>query len=212
MMERSWGSVTALGLATFVVGSLGMVVLCGCLGGQSRIAAASWDPDSAADQAMKELDKDGDGQLSAEELDAAPGLKYCVKQIDADKNGKLSREEVYDRVKLYQDMRVGLMAFTCQVRYKGKPLANATVRLVPEPFLGGVAKPSSGTTTRQGHAQLKAEGEDVPAAAIGMFRVEITSPDVQIPAQYNTKTTLGVEVSPVTNPYQTGPIVFDLKD
>jgi hypothetical protein len=212
MMERSWKPVTAVSLAAVLVVALGVVALTGCLGRQSRIAAASWDPDTAADEAMAQLDKDSDGQISAEELDAAPGLKYCVKQLDADENGKLSRQEVYDRIKLYQDMKVGLSAFTLQVKYKKRPLANATVRLVPEPFLGDVVKPSSGTTTRQGHVQLIAEGEDVPAAGIGMFRVEITSPDVKIPAKYNTETTLGVEVSPVTDPYQSGPITFDLKE
>jgi hypothetical protein len=212
MMERSWKPVTAVSLAAVVVVALGMVVLTGCLGRQSRIAAASWDPDTAADDAMTQLDKDGDGQLSAEELDAAPGLKYCVKQLDVDENGKLSRQEVYDRIKLYQDLKVGLADFSCQVFYKKRPLANATVKLVPEPFLGEVVKPAVGTTTRGGQVQVIAEGEDNPGAAIGMFRVEITSPDVKIPAKYNTATTLGVEVSPVTNPYQSGPITFRLEE
>jgi hypothetical protein len=65
---------------------------------------------------------------------------------------------------------------------------------------------------RGGQVQVITEGEDNPGAPIGMFRVEITSPDVKIPAKYNTETTLGVEVSPVTNPYQSGPITFDLKE
>jgi hypothetical protein len=212
MMERTWKPATAVSLAAVVVVALGMVVLTGCLGRQSRIAAASWDPDTAADDAMTQLDKDGDGQLSAEELDAAPGLKYCVKQLDADENGKLSRQEVYDRIKLYQDLKVGLADFSCQVFYKKKPLANATLRLVPEPFLGAVVKSAVGTSMRGGQVRVITEGEDNPGAPIGMFRVEITSPDVKIPAKYNTETTLGVEVSPVTNPYQSGPITFDLKD
>jgi hypothetical protein len=187
-----------------------MVVLNGCFGGQSRIPAAEWDPESMADKAMADLDKDGDGQLSEEELNAAPGLKDCLKRIDEDGNGMLSRQEVLDRIALYKEMRVGLTAFSCMVTKNKRPLANATVRLVPEPFLGGVPKVSTGTSSRSGHVQLIAEGEDVPAAAVGMFRVEITSTDTEIPAKYNTETTLGVEVAPVTKPDVTGSITYEV--
>ena len=36
----------------------------------------------------------------------------------------------------------------------------------------------------------------------GMYRVEITSPSIKIGKKYNEETTLGVEVSPFTNPFE----------
>ena len=192
-------SDSRIGRRRLLVAAL-IVVAGGCSAAPSRVSAPDWDPDESADQAIADLDKDGDGLLSMEELSAAPGLKYCVEELDTDRDKKLSREEIYARIKLYQDMRGGLASFTCKVTLNGRPLGNATVRLVPEPFLGDVIEPAVGTTTRSGHAQPTAESADVAATRIGMYRVEITSPDVDIPVRYNTQTTLGVEVAAVTDP------------
>ena len=50
-----------------------------------------------------------------------------------------------------------------------------------------------------------------PVVPVGMYRVEITSPDTQIPAKFNTKTTLSVEVSAADDPYHQGPVIFQLR-
>ena len=185
----------------------------GCMGRPSRVDAPDWDPDQAADQAIADLDTNGDGLLSMEELDAAPGLKYCAEGIDAegDKDGKLSRDEIYQRVKLYADTGVGLKAFAAHVTLNGRPLVGATVRLVPEPFLGGAVEPNETVSKDGGQVSFKAEGINMSVAKVGMYRVEITSPDVEIPAEYNSKTTLGLEISPVTDAYHQGAVVFHLK-
>jgi len=164
-----------------------------------------------AKRAIVELDKDGDGKLSMEELDAAPGLKYCAKQLDTDGDGSLSQDEIKARISLYQKMKVGLTAFECTVLYNKRPLVGAKVRLVPEPFLGDVIKPLESVSKKGGQVGFAAEGINMSVVPIGMYRVEITSTDVEIPDKYNVNTTLGVEVSAVTDPYHQGPVVFQLK-
>jgi EF hand domain-containing protein len=189
------------------------MILGGCMGKPARIDAPDWEPEQSADQAIASLDADGDGMLSMEELDAAPGLKYCAKGLDAegDKDGKLSRDEIYARIELYQKSRTGLKAFSCNVTLDGKPLSGATVRLVPEPFMGDAVEPNEGVSDKGGQARFQDEKINMSLAKIGMYKVEITSPDVTIPTMYNSATTLGVEILPVTDPYHQGPVVFHLK-
>jgi hypothetical protein len=196
--------------ALIIVAGLGSA---GCTDDPSRLAAPNWDPAGMATQAMADLDNDGDGKLYLEELEAAPGLKYCAKLLDAEGNGdgSLSREEIVARLTLYRKMRVGLTAFDCRVMLNKRPLVGAKVRLVPEPFLGKVVGPQESTSKKGGWVKFSAgEGINMSVAPVCMYRVEITSPDVEIPEKYNTKTTLGVEVSAMTDPYHLGPIVFQL--
>jgi hypothetical protein len=44
--------------------------------------------------------------------------------------------------------------------------------------------------------QPSIEGQATPLMRAGYYRVEVTSPHVKLPAQFNSATTLGVEVSP----------------
>lgn len=164
-----------------------------------------------ADRAVTDYDKDGDGLLSMSELEAAPGLKYAAQQLDADRDGNLGREEIRARLAEYERMQAGLTSFTCTVIMGRRPLAGARVRLVPEPFLEDVLEPVEGTSQADGQAEFNAAGINMSVAPIGMYRVEITSPDRDIPAQYNTDTTLGVEVSASDAAGNTGPPEFRLK-
>jgi hypothetical protein len=183
----------------------------GCSNKPSHIATAAWDPDAMAEQAMKDNDMDGNGKLSMAELDFAPGLKYNAKQLDTNGDGSLSHAEIVARISKYQEMQVALTSFTCNVTMGNRPLSGAKVRLVPEPFLEEVLKPVEGTSQKDGQADFRAEGISMSVVPVGMYRVEITSPNIQIPAKYNTNSTLGVEVSPIADPDHPGPPGFQLK-
>lgn len=190
--------------------TLSLSVSCGR--GPSRIAAPEWDPEGMADKAMTDLDKDSDGLLSESELKSAPGLESCTKILDKDGNGQLSREEIEDRIKLYRESQTGLISFACVIKWQNKPLNGAEVKLVPEPFLGGMVEAATGKSSRDGSVFFKVPSAPVPGVAqVGMYTVEVTSSSVKIPSKYNTETTLGVEVSPVTVPGQSGPPVFNLR-
>ena len=135
----------------------------GCLSNTpARIQAPKWDPDSAADNAMG-LDTDGDGLLSSKELKTgAPGLLAALGECDVDKDKKLSREEVLARIQLYQETRTGLLECRCKVTYKGRPLANAEVRFVPESFLGDSITGGYGETRPDGTVTMGLEDSVEP--------------------------------------------------
>ncbi len=185
----------------------------GCSGRPARIDAPTWNPEGMADQAIADLDRNGDGNLSKEELKAAPGLEYCARLIDEKGNsdGSLSRDEIAARIGLYREMKVALVPFDCTVTFNKLPLEGAKVRLVPEPFLGQILEPLESTSNKQGRVEFSAEDIPMSVIPVGIYRVEITSPNVEIPAKYNTKTTLGVEVSAMTDPYHPGRVTFNLQ-
>ena len=187
-MHHRFGLVVVLSLAA------------GCFGNTSpRIRAPKWTPQVSADSAM-EMDSDSDGLLAASELKQSPGLKAALPNLDVDGDHKLSRDELIQRLEDYAQNRTGLMEFRCLVRFKGRPLPEAKVRLIPERFIEDVVVPASGTTGADGQVALAAEDQLEPFMRPGIYRVEITSASVKIPAKYNTETTLGIAVDS-TNPY-----------
>jgi hypothetical protein len=195
-----------------------LTTLAGCGRGPSRVAAPTWDPEGAASRAIEMYDKDGDSKLSDEELTEVPGLKYCAKLLDSpqekgDGDGLLSRDEILRRIQLYRDSRTAWTQFNCRVGFGGRPPVGAEVKLVPEPFLGeGILVPATGTVREDGSAMLDggAEGIRMPVVRIGMYRVEVTSDRLKIPAKYNTATTLGVEVPPVQDMVSPSGVTFNM--
>jgi hypothetical protein len=179
---------------------LGLVlaVLAGCSGG--RIRAPALDPKAVAEAAMAQYDTNKDGYLDPKELERCPALNCCWKDLDSDGDGRLSAAEIEARVARYRESKIGLVVVVCGVELNDGPLSGATVTLKPESFLGPSIKPASGTTDEWGKAQMQIEGERVPGCQCGFYRVEISKKDQtgqdMIPARYNTETVLGLEVGP----------------
>ena len=76
------------------------------------------------------------------------------------------------------------------------------MKYVPEPFLGGAVEEATGVTDASGTAVLAIADEKLPShlkgisgVRSGFYKVEITHPDKNIPAKYNTETTLGHEIA-----------------
>ena len=83
----------------------------------------------------------------------------------------------------------------CVVKYRGKPLPDATVVCEPAEFLGEGVPEGRGVTGDCGGAGLAIPGVSPPGLAPGLYRVKITSKSVELPEKYNKKTTLGLEVA-----------------
>jgi hypothetical protein len=173
-----------------------------------------WDPDGYADAVLSKLDKNGDQSLDKSEQAGAPGIAWGAKRIDTDKNGALSREELVARFELYRKMRLGLTSQNMQIMYKGQPLVGAKVTLVPEFFLAEVIEPASGESIIEGYVDPRIPDMDPPGLRVGYYKVVVESPKVKIPAKYGSAetTTLGVEVSPVSDPESTGVPQLVLRD
>jgi hypothetical protein len=177
--------------------------LSGCNNKPARIKPPAINARAAAQQALAEYDKDGDGQLAGAELDKSPALKTALPEIDKNGDGKISGEEIVERIEQWQASRIGLMNYTCKVTLNKAPLVGATVTLVPETFLGPNVLPASATTNDQGLAALaiaedKRPGPQYKGVQVGLYRVEISKQqdgNETIPARYNTSSELGAEVA-----------------
>lgn len=189
-----------------------LVFIAGCSGRHSAISPPKINATTAASAAIEQYDRNGDGQLAKDEWSTSPDLSAVANQYDKNGDGILSPSEIAEGIARWQETGVGARMVPFEVRLNGQPLAGATVRLVPAPFLGGGVKEASGETTQGGGGQFDMKPEDKPSNAPnmrlmqqGLYHVEITHPKTKIPAKYNTATTLGIEVTS-SNPDSKGAV------
>jgi hypothetical protein len=157
----------------------------------------AYDANAIADRVMVDYDRDKNGQLDGAELDACPALKRSLIGIDTNRDGKLSKDELKARFEEYAAANAAMMAAVVTVTLDGKPLAGATVALVPESCMGPAAKEATATTGTDGTASaFTVDGKEYQGLPLGLYKVKITGPaGTALPARYNTQTTLGGEVS-----------------
>jgi hypothetical protein len=156
------------------------------------------DPVAVSNAAIEQYDKSGDGLLDKTELVACPALAREVR--DESKDSKLSAEEIGAQIKSMFGQNAGVTPLSCTVILDGSPLSGATVKFVPESFLGPEIPEATGVTNSAGSADLGISPDKLPKALrrhhvlrAGIYRVEITHPTRTIPAKYNTETELGFE-------------------
>ncbi len=195
---REMAQITRFAL---VGGCLSALVTLGCSSGPTRVMPPSIDAGAAGAAAIEQYDSNGDGALSGGELDKVPGIKGQIAKYDRDGDGSVTAEEITERIGEWQKSRVGIgQSFLCSVFLDGEPLEGAQVKFVPEAFLGGSVKAAVGTSNRRGVVRAGIPQEEMPdnlkginGMQLGLFKVEITHPDYNIPARYNTETILGEE-------------------
>lgn len=187
----------AAGATLSIIASL-LIATAGC--GPSRpprVPAPPIDPESMARAVLQLVDADGDGQLTAAELARVPGLVTVLATLDTDRDKRLSATELTRWLTGVRDSKVAVTPVPLQVTHKGKPVAGATVKLVPEPFMGSKVKAAEGTTNTGGSVLPSIPGSTYPGVNSGIYRVEITGTlpgGKPIPAKFNASTTLGLAV------------------
>ena len=198
-----WGCVFALA----------SIVVVGCSHGPARVTRARLSASSAAAKAIEQYDADHDGKLSGAELDACPSIKSALDKIDTAGDGTVTAEKLTARSRPGK-RESARMGFGCTVLRNGEPLADAEVKFVPEKFMGDYPT-GTGKTDGHGKADITmpaAEGDNRPGMPPGYYRVEITKAGDNIPAKYNTETTLGQEVAVDNTIVRSADgVVFDLK-
>ncbi|NLE38223.1 MAG: hypothetical protein GX621_09390 [Pirellulaceae bacterium] len=167
----------------------------GCSRSASRVRPPSINAVAAGAAAMEQYDTNRDGRVDATELANAPGLKAALANLDRNNDKCVDADEVAERIRIWQESRVGQTSVTTTVTFRGQPLAGATVVFEPEACLGPHVRPAVGTTTEDGVAPMKTEGADAPGVAPGLYLVRITKDGANLPAKYNIETVLGVEVA-----------------
>ena len=180
-----------------------LVVTCGCSQRPSPIKPVDVDPGGASAAAMEQYDKNTDGQLDDDELKALPGVAKYKDLYDLNGDGAVDRDEFQERLRAWKKGGLGFRQLPVVVMLDGKPLMNAEVEFIPEPYLQPAVKPSRGITSGDGTADMSVSVEDMPSGLPsnitgvtgGTFKVKVTHPDKTLPAKYNTETELGEEIA-----------------
>ena len=199
-----------------------MAMICltaaGCGGSSApKVTPAEIAPD-AGEKAVKEFDTNNDGKLDYNELAKAPGLRDGLAKIKKLavfrgppptpkqlQSATITAEEINARIQEWKAQGVVRVRVPCRVyrvskasRFAQQPIVGAEVKFVPESFLGNGLATVSGTTDAKGMVSLSQPGggkeDEAQGMSPGFYRVEITK-GKEIPAQYNTATTLGAEVA-----------------
>lgn len=163
------------------------------------------DPRALTKAVMAQADADKNGLLDAAELATIPALRDVASVLDTSGDQQLSNDEIstwFERVK--KEGVPHREAFLV-IMDRGKPLANALVRIVPEACMGGTIEPAEGRTDNEGRTMLMIPTSRVQGVRSGLYRLEITGKRAKgkpIPPQYNTETTLGFSVSVLPWPRQ----------
>jgi hypothetical protein len=195
--------------------ALASIIVAGCSHGPARVTAPKISASSVAAKAIEQYDADHDGKLSGAELDACPSIKSALDKIDTTSDGTVTAEKLTARIQAWQK-GVARIGFGCTVLHNGEPLAGADVKFVPEKFMGGSYPTGTGKTSGLGKTDVTMPategGDNRPGMPPGFYRVEITKTGDNIPAKYNTETTLGQEIA-VDNTIARSAdgVVFDLK-
>ena len=179
-------------VALFVV----CVAAAGCGGKNAPLSAPSYDPGAMAQAALSQYDKNGNGSIDGAELDACPALKNSLAAIDKNKDKALSADELTARFEAYKTANIGALGVSCQVKLNGNDLAGAVVTFVPEDCMKGTVKGGKGTSREDGAVEIQGDG-GVPGLALGLYKITVSKVGPggeEIPAKYNTQTTLGREV------------------
>jgi len=178
------------------------VALFGCSGSNARISPPNISPAGASEKAIELYDADRDNMLSIQELAACPGLLSSLDRYDVNHDSSISSDEIVDRIRSWQETKVALTMMSCKVERNGRPLPSAEVRFVPEHYLGAAVKPAFGFTDSDGMAIIRISDSDLQDDLKGMsgvhygtYKVLITHPTENLPAKFNSETTLGYEVA-----------------
>jgi hypothetical protein len=185
--------LAALGIFAVAIGF-------GCEPAKSVIPIVKINPAAVAEKAMQLYDTNKDGKIAGAELDKAPCFSAALDTLGTDATKGVTADQITARVQKWNDDKNGLEPVLCNVAHNGKPVAGAEVKFVPDPCISdyltqsGVGKTDATGATRIGLP--KEPGSDMPTAIPpGFYRVEITKSGESIPAQYNTATTFGQEIS-----------------
>jgi hypothetical protein len=175
-----------------------IVVLVGCSRSPARVEQPQYRSD-CGQAAVEQLDRNGDGLITSSELAASPALKSASARIDTNHDGAIDAEEINRAVSAWIRSRVALMPVTARIFLDGRPLADADITLEPEQFVGVYSHPVAGKTDSDGDAPMKGSDSRAPGAPLGWYRVVISKKNgaqETLPERFNSKTELGLEVTP----------------
>ena len=147
-------------------------------------------------------------------------MQSALSLLDTNNDGGVSADEVAHRVAAWRASQIAIAPVKITVNWRGAPLEGATIRLIPEEYLGSDFREALGETDEFGIAHVSIPAENRPTSdtpigvQFGLFSMQISKEEDGkeiLPAKYNAETTLGLEVSydnpRIINP----PLIIDLR-
>jgi hypothetical protein len=187
------------------------VGLAGCSAKSGAVHEASvpkYDAEAIAKAALAEFDKDGNGAIDSSEARACPALLGAFAGFDANNDKKITADEIKKRVETYAAGPTGSVPATIIVRLDAKPLADATVTFIPEACMGSVLKTATARTNPEGICgEFQIDGKAYRGLPAGLYKIQVVKEGANVPARYNTQTTLGIEIFHDT---RRGEVMIDL--
>jgi len=119
-------------------------------------AGPDWNIATAAAAIRTELDTDGNGVIDRDEIRGCPVWCSAADRLDGNGDGRIDTSEIEGRVSLYRDARDLKMALRLRFRFAGRPLANVSVRLVPDVALADIIPAIESRTGGDGVALFEA--------------------------------------------------------
>lgn len=154
-----------------------------------------YDAEAIAKAALADFDKDGNGSIDASEARACPALSASFAAIDTNGDRKISADEIKKRVEAYAAGSTGSVPVAILVQMDGKALVDATITLVPEACMSSVLKTATAKTNQEGLCnEFQIDGKNYRGLAAGWYKIQVTKEGANVPARYNTQTTLGTEI------------------
>jgi hypothetical protein len=155
------------------------IALAGCGGPSASVSVPDhFPPEKVAEVALATYDANSDGKIAGAELEKSPSLQSALPRLDTSNDKAISADEIMQRMQVYEKQST-LIATTVQVLSNAQPLAGATVRLEPEPFMGEDLESYVVLTGESGSGvpEIAETGELKTGLPLGFYRVTITHPN-----------------------------------
>jgi hypothetical protein len=112
-----------------------VAALVGCDSKLPPVEKAAFASDAGA-QAIAKYDTNKDNKISGAELDKCPALKIAIKHFDANGDGAITADEINARLAVMAKQKFAKRGIIGSLQRNGKPFAGAHIKFIPESFLG----------------------------------------------------------------------------
>lgn len=158
-----------------VIACASLSVFCGCAARRvERVVPPPLDAEAVTAAVMAKADADGDGLVRQNELGNVPALVGARAELDRNKDGGISKAELREWLGFVKDSEIAISQISGVVMHRQKPLANAIVTLLPEPFMGPDVAVARGVTDAEGRFAPTIPDGRYPGVNCGLYRVEIS--------------------------------------
>ena len=147
-----------------------LIGLIGCA--DNSLPGKNYDPEAVATAVLATFDKDGDGKLDEDELQACLPLQSARDRIDKNQDGALDASEISNRVSAYAPMSEYIVAQVA-VKRGTRPVSGATLTMGLADYMRGVPTKFTATTNSAGIGMPQSSPESLLGFPPGFYDVEI---------------------------------------